>query len=51
MAGSDPTEEVVKRSMGIDLTADAFWQDAIESISDEVKQFEGLFHWTDKPLF
>jgi oligoendopeptidase F len=51
MAGSYPTEEVVKRSMGIDLTADAFWQDAIESISDEVKQFEGLFNWTDKPLF
>lgn len=40
ITGSYPAEEAVKRSTGIDLTADAFWEEAIGSIADEVERFE-----------
>jgi oligoendopeptidase F len=43
ITGSYPAEEAVKGAADIDLTTDAFWQEAIESIADEVRQFEALF--------
>jgi oligoendopeptidase F len=40
ITGSYPAEEAVKLYTGIDLTADAFWEEAIGSIADEVERFE-----------
>ncbi|RJQ56460.1 MAG: M3 family oligoendopeptidase [Desulfobacteraceae bacterium] len=40
LTGSYPAEEVVKRAIGADLTQPAFWQEAIDSIAEEVAEFE-----------
>lgn len=40
LTGSHPAEEVVAQSIGVDLTREEFWQEAINGIAREVLRFE-----------
>ncbi|HYA03949.1 MAG TPA: oligoendopeptidase, partial [Syntrophobacteria bacterium] len=40
LTGSYPAEEVVARSIGVDLTREDFWQEAIDGIAQDVARFE-----------
>jgi len=40
LTGSYPAEEVVARSIGVDLTREDFWQEAIDGIAGDVARFE-----------
>jgi oligoendopeptidase F len=44
LAGAHPAEEVVARSIGVDLAQEDFWQEAIDGIAREVERFEHLCH-------
>jgi len=42
LAGSHPAEEVVARSIGVDLSQEDFWQEAIDGIALDVERFEEI---------
>jgi oligoendopeptidase F len=42
LTGSHPAEEVVARSIGVDLSQEEFWQEAIDGIALEVERFRDL---------
>ncbi|MBF0499447.1 MAG: M3 family oligoendopeptidase [Candidatus Riflebacteria bacterium] len=42
LSGSCQAEEVAKRSLGVDLTQMAFWNEAISSLEESVNQFESI---------
>jgi len=44
LTGSHPAEEVVARSIGVDLSREDFWQEAIDGIALEVERFEHVSH-------
>jgi oligoendopeptidase F len=44
LTGSHPAEEVVARSIGVDLSREDFWQEAIDGIALEVERFEHISH-------
>jgi oligoendopeptidase F len=39
LTGSYPAEEVVARSIGVDLTREDFWQEAIDGIARDIARF------------
>lgn len=42
LTGSHPAEEVVARSIGVDLSQEDFWQEAIDGIALAVERFQAL---------